>query len=796
MATASRAARPADAPPESARTASSVTTHPPVEVAIIGGGLCGTLAAAELTGRDGARVVVLEASPRATPLGGVWATAANGHSHLQAAACLYEWDAPPGQPRLAKREGGRGGGWGRRAARRALARVDAPAVAAAIATFSAGAGVPALTRYGATVTAVTEGGPGGGFWVEWEEAAAAEEVGAGGGGATKKRGGAAATSTHRLAADSVLVASGLLGRQLSPADRGLPPGLEAGGTFRGRVTYGGRVGGVDCAAGDPAAVGGKVKKRGGGKENKKKGDGDGKTNRDARPPPRPAATGRARARALSPVSQTSPNGLSLLPPIPALPPSLPILYFVWSPQRVVVLGSGAFGLEAAEAAVAAGAASVTILCRPGRDRWVAPFSRQLALAAAASCPLLASAPCLRRPVAAALNAWLRALHASCGLACVAPDPAGPLLFTGQCHDGWFRLARAGKVRVVAGEVGAVTAGGVVVVGVDADTAAAAAPPRHGPAPAAPAPTSLVLPADVVVLALGCALNARPTFLAGLGVGEGGEAINKEVAGGAPPGQEGLGLDHLHAYSFFGRRPRLGLMCDWVWFNVPHGPKQLSERERERKQKGKARKTRIHALIFFRLPSVPRPSLFSLLSLSPKGSSRASGPPWPPGGQGPKRRPPSPARSPPPPLPGARASPWRVGQRPGSRPGRPRARPWPPRPPRPSPAAAGRPPRPPGRPGMRWACRRASPSSPRAGWSGAGSWRTRGWRRGRTGGGWTGSQSRELCMTCMICGFLFFSSPLLPPSFLINISSFHTRLLSFPPFLFTPPPPCWRRRRQR
>jgi hypothetical protein len=325
MATASRAARPADAPPESARTASSVTTHPPVEVAIIGGGLCGTLAAAELTGRDGARVVVLEASPRATPLGGVWATAANGHSHLQAAACLYEWDAPPGQPRLAKREGGRGGGWGR-AARRALARVDAPAVTAAIAAFSAGAGVPALTRYGATVTAVTEGGPGGGFWVEWEEAAAAEEEGAGGGGATKKRGGAAATSTHRLAADSVLVASGLLGRQLSPADRGLPPGLEAGGTFRGRVTYGGRVGGVDCAAGDPAAVGGKVKKRGGGKENKKKGDGDGKTKRDARPPPglRPPAV---HARGLYPLSLKPHQmvSLSFLPFLPC-PPLSP--YFI------------------------------------------------------------------------------------------------------------------------------------------------------------------------------------------------------------------------------------------------------------------------------------------------------------------------------------------------------------------------------------------------------------------------------------------------------------------------------------
>jgi len=229
--------------------------HPAVEVAIIGGGLCGTLAAAELVAKDGASVLVLDAAPPSTPAGGVWATAANAHSRLQAAACLYEWDAPPSAPRLTTTEKG-GGGWGwfsRARAAASLARVPAPAVRAAIERFATEAGVAARTRRGAIVTCVREGGPGGGFWVEWEEEGEEEEG----------EGQQANKTRHTVAADAVIVAAGLLGRQLSPSDRGLPPGLEPGGVFRGMVTHGGRQGGVDCAAGDPRAVGGKVRERGG-----------------------------------------------------------------------------------------------------------------------------------------------------------------------------------------------------------------------------------------------------------------------------------------------------------------------------------------------------------------------------------------------------------------------------------------------------------------------------------------------------------------------------------------------------
>jgi hypothetical protein len=37
---------------------------------------------------------------------------------------------------------------------------------------------------------------------------------------------------------------------------------------------------------------------------------------------------------------------------------------------------------------------------------------------------------------------------------------------------------------------------------------------------------------------------------------------------APPASS---LTDLHGHAFLGRRPRLGLACDWVWWNVPHGP---------------------------------------------------------------------------------------------------------------------------------------------------------------------------------------------------------------------------------
>ena len=46
------------------------------------------------------------------------------------------------------------------------------------------------------------------------------------------------------------------------------------------------------------------------------------------------------------------------------------------------------------------------------------------------------------------------------------------------------------------------------------------------------------------------VNWRPPFLASLPVSS---------------------LTDLHGHAFLGRRPRLGLACDWVWWNVPHGP---------------------------------------------------------------------------------------------------------------------------------------------------------------------------------------------------------------------------------
>ena len=242
-----RRAAPAPAVTPTPPTPSPIL-HPPVEVLIIGAGLCGTLAAAELMGKDGATVLLLDAAPASTTApGGVWATAANAHSRLQAAACLYEWDAPPGKPRLTRLDE-RASFFSAARARAALARVPAATVRAAIEQFALESGAATATIRGATVTAVREGRPGGGFWVEWEQ----EGEGAWREGKAK----------HAVPAEGVIVAAGLLGRQLSPSDRGLPPGLEPGGIFQGTVTHGGRQGGVDCAAGDPKAVGGKVKRRG------------------------------------------------------------------------------------------------------------------------------------------------------------------------------------------------------------------------------------------------------------------------------------------------------------------------------------------------------------------------------------------------------------------------------------------------------------------------------------------------------------------------------------------------------
>ena len=107
-------------PPPTSTSAS--TTEPPrilddtpVEVAIIGSGVCGVLAAAALRRRDGARVRVLEASPEGA--GGVWRTTANAYSTLQVRRTFPAFFLPPSFCPW-KKEGEREGGEGARAGSR------------------------------------------------------------------------------------------------------------------------------------------------------------------------------------------------------------------------------------------------------------------------------------------------------------------------------------------------------------------------------------------------------------------------------------------------------------------------------------------------------------------------------------------------------------------------------------------------------------------------------------------------------------------------------------------------------
>ena len=88
----------------------------PVEVAIIGSGVCGVLAAASLRETEGAKVRVLEASSAGA--GGVWRTTANSYSTLQVRLCFYSFSFSLSLSLysfLIKTERNRGGGRGTRA---------------------------------------------------------------------------------------------------------------------------------------------------------------------------------------------------------------------------------------------------------------------------------------------------------------------------------------------------------------------------------------------------------------------------------------------------------------------------------------------------------------------------------------------------------------------------------------------------------------------------------------------------------------------------------------------------------
>ena len=172
-------------------------------------------------------------------------------------------------------------------------------------------------------------------------------------------------------------------------------------------------------------------------------------------------------------------------------------------KRVVILGSGAFALEAAERAALCGAESVTIVCRPheqlrkvffffalllsrsrSRSRsfsfphfltrpkkkseskknqsnslsWVVPFSRQLLFV------LLVTVLLPRAWDYALARFFARSFYKAAGIERLAPPllGTGPQLFRGQCCDGWFFLQKSGLLRVTTDKVSAFSESGVVL----------------------------------------------------------------------------------------------------------------------------------------------------------------------------------------------------------------------------------------------------------------------------------------------------------------------------------------------
>ena len=359
---------PSPPPPEPPR----ILDDTPVEVAIIGSGVCGVLSAATLRQKDGARVRVFEASPDGA--GGVWRTTANSYSTLQvirvfiffypsilflgrkreresaargrevmkknegkkspflkislslskvilplfspppqqAYAHLYEWD---GHKRIDSNP------W---------ERAKTESVLSAVRDYARETGVAAATTRGARVTAVTEcftstseerktgNAKSGGFFVHYEldvSAAASEQdrrlraqgIGLKGGEGAAEEGKEKVIVERRVRAATVLVATGTLGRPMAPEERGLPSTAPFQGIICNACRH------------------------------------EEEWNSDNKKSAAPSSSTSSSASAKSPLTE----GAAAV-----------------AGKKVVVLGSGAFALEAAERAALCGAESVTIVCRP------------------------------------------------------------------------------------------------------------------------------------------------------------------------------------------------------------------------------------------------------------------------------------------------------------------------------------------------------------------------------------------------------------------------------------------------
>ncbi|KAK9864767.1 hypothetical protein WJX84_008370 [Apatococcus fuscideae] len=218
-------------------------------------------------------------------------------------------------------------------------------------------------------------------------------------------------------------------------------------------------------------------------------------------------------------------------------------------KHVVILGTGAFGLEALEAADRAGAKSITMISRE-RDRWIVPYAKQFKFICYSHIPFMPrSFRCWLT------NRWLKSVYALAGVESMSPQPGSAHNFTGQCNDAFFRLAKQGRVRYVIGKVDQVQARSVKM-----------------------ATTGEELPADILIVGLGCEVQYQIPYLRDLQLGNEASLsvyarttqdieTSKLVIVTADVRQD------LHNFAFLGNSGRIGLACDWVWFNVPHGPQK-------------------------------------------------------------------------------------------------------------------------------------------------------------------------------------------------------------------------------
>ena len=195
-------------------------------------------------------------------------------------------------------------------------------------------------------------------------------------------------------------------------------------------------------------------------------------------------------------------------------------------KRVVIMGSGSFAAEAMEAAERSGAEHITIVGR-SRYRWILPFSRQYTISA------IANAPILPWSWKSKFALWYlrKYFYGPCRLSHWAPQSFDPseMDFSGQCNDGYFRLAYSGKLTTKLGAVDHLEANEVVLK------------------------TGEKLPCDMFVVASGLKYNLEPSFL-------------KEM---------NLGFKDMHNFAFIGPNPRIGCASDFVFAYVPFGPiKQL------------------------------------------------------------------------------------------------------------------------------------------------------------------------------------------------------------------------------